>query len=431
MKHRYLSISVLVIFAALVLALTPATTAAPAQQDTVTLTIWDQFGGDVASPAVDKIVANFEAENPNITIERELVPTEQADETARTALASGVGPDIAYLDITPARDLVTADLILPLDDYAAQYGWTDRFAENALNWTIYKDQLWGLPGETEFVGLWYNKSLFEKEGLEVPQTISQALEFCKVASERGYIPIAPWMTQYGSVFMFLANPITNAVGVDYMEGLLFRHEGTWASPEIVDAINVVQHDMRDAGCFTEDAPAVDHNTAVDMFTTQQSFFLPVGTWMTNSMIAMEQSDGVEIGMMPFFDMETGYPAVFTQGMGSAWYIAKSSKNPDAAAKFLDYFFSPDAVKIFVEEAAYIPPLKLNASDYDIAPMTRWVFDQLAAGGMGYDVDTFAPQEFNQMCFDGMPAIWVGTKTTEQQMQDLQTIWEEKYWGDQQ
>ena len=67
-------------------------------------------------------------QNPNITITREAIQTDQMRDTVNTAISSGTGPDLIFYDAGPgyAGVLAEAGLLLPLDDYAAQYGWDER-----------------------------------------------------------------------------------------------------------------------------------------------------------------------------------------------------------------------------------------------------------------------------------------------------------------
>lgn len=407
----------------------PSASSDPAvPSEPVTLRVWDQFTGDVQSSAIEKIYANFTTQYPHIAIERELMLTEQADEVSRTALGSGVGPDLLYLDVTPARTLIREGLLRSLDDYAAQYSWDQTFTADGLNWTTVDGQLWGLGGESEFVGLWYNQALFDDEGLAVPQTIEEAVAFCQDASARGYVPIAPWMERYGSVFMWLTNPLHNAVGVDYVEGLLFRNEGTWESPEIAAALKVLYEDLRAAGCFLEDTPAVTHDAARDLFASRDAFFMPAGTWNASFMDDLNGTDGFDIQMMPFFDMGTGQDRVFTLGMGSAWFVAANSQHPGEAALFLEHFFTDESVQILMEEASILPPVTTDSSGFNIPPMVAWVTEQLATQKMGYDIDVLAPEAWNVANFENAPAIWLGRMTVEEHLADLQRIWEEDYWG---
>jgi raffinose/stachyose/melibiose transport system substrate-binding protein len=97
-------------------------------QDQVDLRVWDQFVDPEESAVADAIYAAFTEANPNITITREAFETDQMRDTVNTAISSGTGPDVIFYDAGPgyAGVLVDAELLLPLTDYAAEKGWTER-----------------------------------------------------------------------------------------------------------------------------------------------------------------------------------------------------------------------------------------------------------------------------------------------------------------
>ena len=71
-------------------------------QEQVELRIWDQFTEGSESPTVEAIYAAFMEQNPNITITREAISSDQMRQTVNTAIASGTGPDIILYDAGPA-----------------------------------------------------------------------------------------------------------------------------------------------------------------------------------------------------------------------------------------------------------------------------------------------------------------------------------------
>ena len=113
-------------------------------QDQVELRVWDQFTDPTQSDAADKIYADFTAANPNIKITREVYSSDQMRQTVNTALSSGTGPDIIFYDAGPgyAGVLANADLLVPLDQYAQQYGWKDRIAPSSIDAT---SPVWNQP----------------------------------------------------------------------------------------------------------------------------------------------------------------------------------------------------------------------------------------------------------------------------------------------
>ena len=117
----------------------------------------------------------------------------RAAQTVNTALASGTGPDIIFYDAGPgyAGVLANADLLSPLDQYAAQYGWGDKIAAQSLEATSLNGSLYGLPLQVDLIGMYYNKTLLDKEGWQVPQTVEDLKAFCAMAKgERDDPPIA-------------------------------------------------------------------------------------------------------------------------------------------------------------------------------------------------------------------------------------------------
>jgi raffinose/stachyose/melibiose transport system substrate-binding protein len=398
-------------------------------QDRVRLLVWDQHGeaGGQAS-AIERIHASFMAEHPHIEIVRELTPFEQLRATARTALASGTGPDVIYHDVTPSRDLFQAGLILSLEDYAERFGWRDRFFEAGLDFTEVDGELMGLGLEYEFVGVFVNKTLFEQNGWDVPQTHEESLEFCRMASAEGYVPYAHSQNPGWQNFFSFTMPVHNYVGADYMEGLLFRDEGRWDTPEMVYAVNTVYEEMKEANCFVPDLNGLDYNGAQELFYTGESPLFPTGTWIIGRLLEAT-ADTFETEMMPWPSID-GRERVYTAGMGSAYFISASTEHPEEAALYLDYLFSDEAVAIWVEEANFIPPIPVDTTEMDLDPLFRFALDTLTVAGsgegdlsLGYNVDLLVPVEFNTMMMEGFQAVWDGRKTVEDQLADLQRIWE--------
>jgi len=345
-------------------------------------------------------------------------------------VAGAGGPDVVYQDVTPARELIDAGLILELDDYADKYGWKERIYPGCYVWAHYKGKLWGLCLENEFVGIFYNQDLFDKEGLEVPQTHSEVLEFCREASARGYVPLAHGQNTGWQCYFSFTMPLHNSVGIEYMRNLLFEGEGRWDTDEILYPVNAVNEDMKMAGCFIEDLNALDFNGQIGLFNNEEAFMLPTGTWVVSEIAEFSKDHNVK--MMPWFDMETGEPRAYTLGCGSAYYISADTQHPEEAAMLLDYLFSEEAAKIWIEGASRIPPIPVDISELAIEPLELYVIDTLKAAAegtsgtsLGWDIDLIVPESFNQMMVDGFQAVYAGDKTAEEQLADLQRLWEER------
>jgi raffinose/stachyose/melibiose transport system substrate-binding protein len=398
-------------------------------QDKTELRIWDQFTDPTESENAEKIYAAFEAKNPNIDIVREAFQTVQMRDTVNTAIASGTGPDVIFYDAGPgfAGVLADAGLLLPLDDYAAQYGWTERVAAPALEATSLDGKLYGMPLQTDLIGMFYNKTLLDQEGMEVPETVDDLVAFCGQAKEKGYIPIAFADNPGWEAFHQFSMTSNQMIGPEAMRALLFENQGRWDTPEIVKAIEVYFVTLRDAGCFPDDPAAITYEDGNPLFYNGEALLHTTGSWLTGEI--EEQMPDAEIGFVPFPEIEGGKGRVWISGVGSAWFITSTADNPDAAAAFIDYLFSQEAAETWIGGSRYFVPIEVDMTNIPIGPLNKLIIETLQTAGnegvqFGYNVDVLAPPEFNEMMQNGFQAILAGDKTPEQQAADLQAAWEE-------
>ncbi len=397
-------------------------------QEPVTLVVWDQHGGP-ADEAANVIYQMFMDQNPGIVIEREVYAGNDLRTLAPTALASGSGPDVVYFDVSPARESFRSGLMLALDDYAEQFGWHDRFFPAGLQWTIIDEQIAALGLEYEFVGVFVNSDLMEEQGFEVPTTLEETLVFCQAASEAGFVPFAHGQNPGWQTYFSFTMPLHNVMGVERMTEMLFGDEADWTQPDVVRAVEIWDRDMRDAGCFLDDVNGLDWQGQQDLFYAGEALLFPTGTWVVGEIL--ENMPGTNVEMVPFMAVEEGGPRVYTTGMGSAFFISSATEHPDEAALFLDFLFSDEAALIWIEQAGFIPPISVDTSDLELESLKGFVLDTLQAAGMGesdiqlgYNVDLVAPQTFNEMMRDGFQAVMAGIKTPEEQLEDLQRLWDE-------
>jgi len=397
-------------------------------QDKVELRVWDQFTDPSESDNADAIYAAFMEKNPNITITREVFETDQMRDTVNTAIGSGTGPDLIFYDAGPgyAGVLADADLLHPLDDYAAKYGWTERVAAPAVEATTINGKFYGMPLQTDLIGMFYNKTLIDQEGLTVPETLDDLIAFCGQATEKGYIPIAFGDNDGWPAYHQFSMTANQMVGPDGIRALL-NSKGSWDTPEIVTAIDAYFVKLRDAGCFPEDSVAITYDDAAPLFYNGEALLHTTGSWLTGEI--EEQMPDTEVGFVPFPEIPGGKGRVWISGVGSAWYITSTSQHPDEAAAFIDYLFSQEAVEKWIGVSRYFVPVDVDISNIDIGPLNKQIIETLQTAGeegvkFGYNDDVLAPPEFNEMMSSGFQAILVGDKTPEQQAADLQAAWQE-------
>ena len=125
----------------------------------------------------------------NITIEVEALDDE-AYKTKFKAYASGSDmPDLVNAWGQPSflNEIIDAGLLaeLNMDDYA-DYG----FISGSLDGFSKEGKLYGLARNTDVMGFYYNKALFESNGWTIPTTYDELLTLAGKIQEAGLIPVS-------------------------------------------------------------------------------------------------------------------------------------------------------------------------------------------------------------------------------------------------
>ncbi|MBK8023069.1 MAG: extracellular solute-binding protein [Chloroflexi bacterium] len=420
---------------AFLLLLTAMLTTMPSlAQDTVTLVVWDHLGAGAepdAPNAMQIIYDKFMEEHPNIVIQREITQAQEMESIVPTALASGQGPDVVYYDITPARGLFNAGLILPLDTYFEELGWADKLNPGAVPWVTMNGQFAGLPMESEFVGVFVNNDLFESQGWTVPTTLEETVAYCEAASAAGYVPFAHGQNPGWQTFFSFTMPLHNTVGSAWVEDRVFNNVGTWDDPGVVQSLATFYRTMRDAGCFDPDLNGIDWQTQQDLFTSGEAPLFPTGTWVVGGIL--QNMPDANVTMMPFPQLVEGMPRTYTVGMGSAWFVNASTEHPDEAAMLLDFIMSAFAVQQLVEVAGYVPPVATDITQFELAPLQSYVLSTLSGSNpemnefaFGYNVDVLAPLAFNTALQQNLQALFADEITPEEAAANLESAWAENF-----
>lgn len=132
----------------------------------VALQFWNGFtGGD--GPYMKKLVERFNSEHGNIKVAMNV--QQWADFYAKlpSAVTAGKGPEVAIMHIDQVGTNAARRVIQPLDDVAEALKLSEAdFAAVPWQAGIYNEQRYGIPLDVHPLGLYYNKAVMEKAGLD-------------------------------------------------------------------------------------------------------------------------------------------------------------------------------------------------------------------------------------------------------------------------
>ncbi len=416
--RRCLSIAAVFIAA----TMTVGVTWAGGEPEKAALRVWDSFTEEAQSRGMDALVAAFQAKHPGVTIKREAQSIDTMRPVLQTALASGTGPDLMYYDTGPgfAGVLAKAGLLLPLDDAYKSYGWDKRIYPWTRSRVTFEGKTYGIGNEVEFVWVYYNKAIFKSLGAAEPKSSKEFFSICDKAKAAGYVPISfadkdKWPAFHQ--FSIMANNIAGKQKVmDAVTGKV-----SWRDPDFVKAAAVFFSDMNRAGYFIKDCSAVSYDDGNSVFYSGKAAMHMTGTWLISGMNT--NAKDFEVGGF-FFPSVDGKPVSPPAGLGSGYFVSAKTAVPKQATAFLDFLFSDESAKVWVQDMMLIPPVPVDAAKLKVPALFRFAAEAVKTVDMGYNIDVLTPASFNTVMADGFQAIMLGSKTPEQQLSDMQKAFEE-------
>jgi raffinose/stachyose/melibiose transport system substrate-binding protein len=313
-------------------------TSAPANAEDVTLTY--RIGTTPEGIATaERLIADFEAANPGIKIEMETGPGgAEGDNLIKTRLATGEMTDLfayntgsLFQAINPTQNLVDvtdepwqADV---LDSFKVTVEGTDG--------KIYGAPIGGAMGG----GILYNIPIYKELGLSVPKTWAEFMANNEKIKAAGKVPvIQSFGTTWTSQLFVLADFFNVQAQVPNFAADYTAGKAKYATTPA--ALAGFQHgeDVFKAGYLNEDFAAATFEEAIVKVATGEGAHYPMLSFAVSTVQTLSPENVKNVG----FFAQPGDDASkngLTVWMPGAIYIAKTTKHPEEAKKFLAFVAS--------------------------------------------------------------------------------------------
>lgn len=294
-----------------------------------------------------KVIAAFEAENPGIKIDFKPFKATEYNTILNTALQSDTGPDI--MQLRPYRagmTLAEAGYLEPLDGVA---GLKD-FAPNVLAAATANDgKVYGVPLSLNSTQIYYNKKIFEANGLTEPKSWDELISVAKTLKDKGVTPFA-----FGSKEGWLLSlshgviaPGTYNAG-EFVDPLL-KGEKNFKSPEFVKSLERLKEL---SAYFPDNFTGLDGNDIRTLFFTEKAAMYIQGSFELEVLQKMNPDLALDFFPMP---TDNGQSVITTWVDGSYGVNAKSAKKAEAM-KFMEFMTTKQFADVFANEFKRIPAL---------------------------------------------------------------------------
>ena len=250
----------------------------------LTITLWDIATEDPANTNQGGAVDRFMAAYPNITVENTHIQNDSYKQKLIISMSSGQCPDMyIHWGGGPMNEYIDSGFAVPVTNLMKEHC-DVPFLEAAIAQSSYMGEIYAVPfGGIGGSGIFYNKTIFNKLGLGVPETIAELEATCKTLKDAGYIPfsLANQNKWTGSMyFMYLA---TRFGGVDEFNAAV-DGSGSFESAAFQYAGEKIQEWIR-AGYFPDGVNSLNTDDGQDrqLMYTEEAAMMLHGSWQASSM----------------------------------------------------------------------------------------------------------------------------------------------------
>ncbi|HLY25987.1 MAG TPA: extracellular solute-binding protein [Aggregatilineales bacterium] len=399
-------------------------TAAP-----VTINMWHISTAAIQGAYWQTIANDYMAQHPNVTIQFTVLENEAYKAKLTTVIQAGTPPDLFWSwGGGVLWNYANAGLVRDISpELNANNGeWKNSFAaQAALNLYGQNGKYYGVPFDWGAVGVFFNKALWKKAGLDpakTPATWDDLLTDVKALKAAGITPFIIGEKDKWPGHFFFAYLATREAG---QKGFLaaYNQTGSFADAPFVKAFTDLKQ-LVDLNAFQDGALATDYSTAENLMGDGKGAMEVMGQFSIANQINDSTSKkglGADLGWFPF-PVITGGTGLATDVFGGGDGLAVGKNAPDAAVDFLK-FASSTKYQIMGADpniGVTVPPTVKGTDSAITDPILQTIIkarDSATYFQLYYD--QFLPPATAGAVLDSVQAVFAGTDTPQQAAQAIQ------------
>ncbi|MDK2808732.1 MAG: raffinose/stachyose/melibiose transport system substrate-binding protein [Clostridiales bacterium] len=394
-------------------------TSVEAQAEPITLTVFSNLPDRKNGQGLveQKIIDEYMAENPNVTIKVEALD-EEAYKTKFKAYAMNGMPDIVSIWGQPSflDEVLEAGILEPLNEADYQ---DYKFVPGSLEGFKRDGTLYGLPRNTDVMAFYYNQKMFDDNGWEVPKTYDELLALGQKINDAGIVPVAMDGGDGWPLAIYLTDLLVRVNGnsKDIVANAIANADFT--DPAFVEATNLLAKTAQ-SGLFQVGYDSQDYGTAMNLFTNGQAAMFYMGSWEASMALNQDISEDVRTNIraftMPVVADGKGSQTDIAAWNGGGYAVYAHSDQNEEAIKFLNYMYQPDKLSKYgwengVGMSAQDQSAYMTGNETELQKQFTGIL-QTATSVSGTPINDCGPSVFKTAMESEIQSVCNGTKSVD-------------------
>jgi raffinose/stachyose/melibiose transport system substrate-binding protein len=344
---------------------------------------WAESDAPGANGWLKKEVALYEKAHPKVKITIVLQSTDTLTSSFTTAAQTKSGADIATQWATlPVLTPAWSGASVPISDYVP--------ASEIKNWIGTAEnksggKIWAMPQYLLGIPFIWNKAMFKKAGLNPnigPKTWAQFLADAKKLKAAGFTPFGMGNKDgYGGAWFFSLIGKQNLNSMNELKAAMIG-KASFSEPKYSAFYNLLA-DLKKKGYLNSDVASISFDQGLNLFERKKVAM----SWVTDGHVTSAAKTlggpkAMGIGRIPVWGkgrLATSYDTT----QSSSAFITSWSKHPRAAAQFLMFLHTPQALKAWYLATGVFPadkrfpaslvkgPIAKKQLAFNLSPVSVW------------------------------------------------------------
>jgi raffinose/stachyose/melibiose transport system substrate-binding protein len=333
------------------------TTQKPAEKTPATVTVWSWRTQDEA--LWKKVQEKMDANNEKITIDFRGIKSTEFDSVLKTAMSGGDGPDIfTARGGAGTKTYAEAKQIEPLDSLNLK-----GFDKGILDQASFEGKVYAVPFAVQTETFFYNKKIFDANGLKEPQTWDELMKTMETLKSKGITPLA-----IGAKDGYAISLMVDTIGATWLGD-------SWAADAIAGKTNFADAKFTDvltkindlAKYAQKDFIGTAQRDARTLFATGQTAMIIDGIWAVNTYY-LKTDPNIQLGSFLAPPAKAGDPVRLYPYVDGGYAVNANSKVKEAAMRVAAYTASDEFAQMYADLFAEIPGNKNVKFDEAKHPM---------------------------------------------------------------
>ncbi len=399
-----------------------ATTSQAAGKAT-TIKLWHIFGSDTDpnKKVLDEVTKKAE-EKFNVKIEVDTAENEAYKTKIKAAIAANETPDIFYSwGHGFVKPFVDAGKVLALDEYLTA-DFKSHLTDTSLTGFQFNGKTYGLTTDVNVACMFYNKELFDKYSIKIPETYDEFITAIKEFKKNGVTPLTVGAKESWTIAMFQDLFALRAVGSEGIKKTMSKEQGFDDAGYLKAAKSIKE--LVDLGAFPSGAAGISREEAeVPFFEGTIPMYLN-GSWTATRVYkdTSKVKDKIVVAPFPVYSDGKASATDFTGGPDCAFAVSSNVKDPKLTAEVAQYISYETSIGKYLIGATLLPYKDVNVDDTNVNKLLKDIY-KMSENATSYTIwwDNLMEGKDSTVYLNKLQELFIGKITPEQYVNELKKL----------